>query len=146
LGQATGNLLAAIEESGAVITHDPLPRVRADRAQLVQLLQNLIGNALKFRGSSAPRVHVSAKQVNGHFIFSVRDNGIGIDPAQSDRIFCIFERLHGPDTYPGTGIGLALCKRVVERHGGKIWVDSVPGHGSVFYFTLSNQNGSGDQP
>jgi light-regulated signal transduction histidine kinase (bacteriophytochrome) len=133
---ALANLRLAIKETGAVVTHDPLPTVTGDEAQLVQLLQNLIGNALKFRGDRKPQIHVSACPYERHTLFSVRDNGIGIEPQYLERIFVIFQRLHGREKYPGTGIGLALCKRIVERHGGRIWVESKPGEGSTFYFTL----------
>jgi PAS domain S-box-containing protein len=129
-------LQAAIEESGAVVTNDDLPTVRADTGQLVQVLQNLIANAVKFRGADSPHVHVSA-QYHGHeWRFSVKDNGIGIDPQYADRLFVIFQRLHTRQEYPGTGIGLAVCKRVVERHGGRIWFESNLGRGSTFFFTI----------
>jgi hypothetical protein len=126
----------AIEESDAVVTQDPLPIVTADRTQLGQVFQNLIGNAIKFRGPDRPEIHIGAERQNGKWIFAVRDNGIGIDPQYADRIFIIFQRLHTQEEYPGTGIGLAVCKRIVERHGGRIWVDSEPGQGSTFYFTV----------
>jgi signal transduction histidine kinase len=142
------NLQVAIEESGAVVTHDPLPAVMADPIQLGQLLQNLIGNAIKFRGKKVPYVHIGAERTESddgraQWLFSVRDNGIGIDPQYGERIFLIFQRLHARDEYPGTGIGLALCKRIVERHGGRIWVESQPREGSTFYFTLPP---AGEQP
>lgn len=142
LMQATENLQAAVEESDATITHDPLPVLRGERRNLLQLFQNLISNAIKYRGPNPPKIHVSAKKKRGHYIFAFKDNGIGIDPADTRRIFHVFERLHGPDSYPGTGIGLALCERVVKRHGGKIWVDSRPGSGSTFFFTLPSEKGS----
>ena len=133
---ALEDLAAAVEESGAVITHDPLPTVTADPAQLEQLLSNLLGNALKFRSDEAPVIHVSARRERDVWLFGVRDNGIGIDPRYADAIFNVFERLHGANDYPGTGIGLAICKRIVERHRGRIWVDSRPNDGATFWFTL----------
>jgi len=129
-------LEAAIGRSGGQVTCEPLPTVVGDRPQLVQLLQNLIGNALKFRGPEPPRVHVAAEPGDRGWRFAVRDNGIGIPPESQERIFAMFERLHGRGQYPGTGIGLAICKKIVERHGGRIWVESEPGQGSTFYFTL----------
>ena len=136
LDGAVRNLRAAIEESGAVITHDPLPPVMADGTQLTQLFQNLLGNAIKYRASDAPRIHVSAVRQEGGWLFSVRDNGLGIDPQYKERIFLIFQRLYGRQEYAGTGIGLAVCKKIVERHGGTIWVDSRSGEGATFYFTI----------
>ncbi|HEX9710679.1 MAG TPA: ATP-binding protein [Candidatus Thermoplasmatota archaeon] len=140
---ARQNLEVAIEESGAVITNGPLPRARADPSQVGQLLQNLLANAIKFRGPEAPRIHVSG-QSNGRWCeITVKDNGIGIDPQYFDRIFLIFQRLHGREDYPGTGIGLAVCRRIVERHGGKIWVESAPGEGSAFHFTIPSAPAGG---
>jgi len=136
LERALTNLRMAIEESGATVTHDPLPTVMADDIQLEQLFQNLIGNAIKFRSKQPPEIHIGAGRDDGEWRFSVRDNGIGIDPQYTERIFAIFQRLHTPGEYPGTGIGLAVSKRIVERHGGRIWVESEPGKGSVFYFTI----------
>jgi light-regulated signal transduction histidine kinase (bacteriophytochrome) len=136
LAQTLTNLKVMMEESEAVVTHDPLPTVIADEVQLGQLFQNLIGNALKFHGAEPPRVHVSVVQQDREWVFSVCDNGIGIDPAYVERIFVIFQRLHSQQQYPGTGIGLAICKKIVERHGGRIWVESEPGKGATFYFTL----------
>jgi signal transduction histidine kinase len=136
LEQARANLQASIAECCAQVTHGPLPTVKADSMQLVQLFQNLIGNAIKFRGTGTQSIHVSAEPKNGKWLFSVRDSGIGIDPEHSDRIFGIFQRLHGRGEYPGTGIGLAICKKIVESHGGQIWVDSEPGKGATFFFTL----------
>lgn len=136
LNQVISNLKIAIKESKAVVTHDKLPEVVADETQLVQLFQNLINNSLKFRDKKRPRIHISAERNSREWIFSVRDNGIGIDTQYAERIFQIFQRLHGRKEYPGTGIGLAVCKRIVERHRGRIWVDSKPGKGATFCFTL----------
>ena len=136
LKRAVTNLRAAIQESGASVTWDPLPQVMADDGQLAQLFQNLIGNALKFRGAAVPRVHVSASEKENEWEISVRDNGIGIDARHAERIFQIFQRLHERGKYPGTGIGLATCQKVVEGYGGRIWVESRLGYGSTFFFTL----------
>jgi PAS domain S-box-containing protein len=136
LQEVLDNLQTAVTETAAKVSHDPLPTVLADEVQLRQLFQNLIGNALKFHGQETPRVHLSAVTQRGHWVFSVRDNGIGIDPQYVDRIFVIFQRLHTRRAYPGTGVGLAICKKIVERHGGRIWVDSRPGNGAEFVFTL----------
>jgi PAS domain S-box-containing protein len=135
------NLQVSIAENDAVVTHDKLPVVIADGGQLVQLLQNLIGNAIKFHGKEAPRVHVSAQVKENEYLFSVRDNGIGIAPEYIDRLFKIFQRLHTREEYPGSGIGLAVCKKIVERHGGRIWIESQMGKGSTIYFTLNKQKG-----
>ncbi len=137
LETSLANLRKSIDESGATVTHDILPTVMADAIQLTQLFQNLVGNAIKFRGNDPPRIHVSAAQKKNELLFSVSDNGIGIDPEHADRIFIIFQRLHGRGQYPGTGIGLAICKKIAERHGGRLWVESQPGRGSTFYFTIS---------
>jgi signal transduction histidine kinase len=136
LRQVLINLRLAIEESGARIIHEALPVVEADATQLVQLFQNLIANAIKFCSALPPRIHITAEKDTPYWVFSVRDNGIGIDPDFADRIFTIFQRLHSRTAYSGTGIGLAICKRIVERHGGSIRVVSSPGAGSTFYFTL----------
>jgi signal transduction histidine kinase len=136
LDQALANLKTTIEQSGAVVTHDPLPRVVHDKLLLAQLFQNLIGNAIKFHVEAPPRIHVSARQKGEEWVLAVRDNGIGIDPQYAERIFTIFQRLHTNEEYPGTGIGLAICKKIVERGGGRIWVESQPGKGSTFYFTV----------
>lgn len=136
LQQVLQNLKIAMEEGGACVTHDPLPPVKGDALQLMGLFQNLIGNAIKFCGKEKPVIHVSAAAGEREATFSVRDNGIGIDPQFYDRIFVLFQRLHGRGEYGGTGIGLAICKKIVERHGGKIWVESAPGKGSTFYLTL----------
>jgi PAS domain S-box-containing protein len=137
--QALANLETAIAETGAVVTHDQLPVVKADAAQLTQLFQNLVGNAVKFRGQQPPRIHVAVLRDEGHWVFSVKDNGIGIQPEYFERIFVIFQRLHTRTEYPGTGIGLAICKKIVERHGGRIFVESEPGQGSNFSFTIPAQ-------
>jgi signal transduction histidine kinase len=137
LSRATHELDGRILESRARVTYDALPEVVADPAQLTELFKNLIANAVKFRRDEPPRVHVSAARADKTWIFSVRDNGIGIDPEHTGRIFQLFQRLHTQDRYPGTGIGLAICKKIVERHGGRIWVESMPGMGSVFHFTLA---------
>jgi len=136
LGEALGNLRAAIEESGAQITHGPLPVVRCDGAQIIQVFQNLVGNSIKFRNGPLPRIHVAAERAGAEWIFSVKDNGIGIDPRYAGRIFEIFQRLHTQGEYPGSGVGLAIAKKIVERHGGRIWVESRPRQGATFFFTL----------
>ncbi len=118
------------------MTVDGLPEVHADFQQMVQLMENLIGNAIKFRQDDPPTVHVSALMNGDEWVFSVKDNGIGISTEYSDKVFQMFQRLHARETFPGTGIGLAICKKVVERHGGKIWFESKPGDGTTFYFTL----------
>ena len=133
------DLQLAISDAGAAITHDPMPSVVADGSQLAQLFQNLIANALKFRSSKSVQIHVGAEQKCATWEFSVRDNGIGIDPNSFERIFRIFQRLHGKDEFNGTGIGLAVCKQIVERHGGRIWVESQPGQGSTFFFTIPSK-------
>ena len=140
LEMALKNLQIAIEDSQARITHEPLPTVMGDATQLGQLFQNLIGNAIKFRGEKLPAVHVAAERQGQEWLFSFRDDGIGIDPQYAERIFVIFQRLHTKEEYPGTGIGLALCRKIVERHGGRIWVESEPQSGSTFRFTLSAED------
>lgn len=134
LGHVRSNLERAIADTSAIITNDPLPHVQADEGQMLQLLQNLVGNAIKFHGDEAPAVHVGVKP-DGQTFF-IKDNGIGIDPQFFDRIFVIFQRLNPREKYPGTGIGLAICKKIVERHGGRMWVESEPGKGSTMLFTL----------
>jgi light-regulated signal transduction histidine kinase (bacteriophytochrome) len=136
LADAQRNLHVAIEESGATITHDRLPVIRGDETQIGQIFQNLLGNALKFRSSAAPAVHVVADDAGDSWHFAIRDNGIGIEPRHVSRLFVMFQRLHTRAEYPGTGIGLALCRRLVERHGGRIWVESAFGEGATFHFTL----------
>lgn len=133
------NLSASIADSGAIVTYDKLPVIVADGGQLVQLFQNLIGNAIKFHGKEPPRIHVSAKDKGTEYQFSVSDNGIGIDPQYFDHLFRIFQRLHTREEYSGSGIGLAICKKIVERHGGHIWIESQVGKGSTVYFTLNKR-------
>lgn len=130
------DLSAQIAETEAEIACDGLPRLIADEGQLGQLLQNLIGNALKFRGEEAPRVRVSAEEQDHAWAFAVSDNGIGFEPEYGEQIFEIFQRLHSRGSYDGTGIGLAICRKIVQRHGGRIWVESRPGEGSTFHFTI----------
>jgi signal transduction histidine kinase len=136
LAQTVASLQVAIEESAARLSHDPLPTVNGDDVQLRQLFQNLIGNAIKYRNGNAPAVHIGCARRERDWLFSVRDNGIGIDPRFAEKIFIIFQRLHNVEKYPGTGIGLAVCKRVVERHGGRIWLGAESEEGATFYFTL----------
>ncbi len=140
ISQAIANLKLAIEGSGALVTHDPLPTVMADESQLIRLFQNLISNAITYRGQELPRVHVSVVQKGNEWVFAISDNGIGIEPQHFDRIFKLFQRLHG-GSHPSSGIGLAVCKRIVERHGGRIWVESEIGKGSTFYFTIPLEGG-----
>ena len=134
--QVLQDLQLSIEETGAQITCDPLPTVYADQRRLAQVLRNLLSNALKYHGAQPVRIHVSAHQKEGEWHFQVHDNGIGIDPQFAERIFVIFQRLHLRHEYPGTGIGLAICKKIVEQHGGRIWVESRLGEGATFFFTL----------
>ncbi len=136
LGQVISNLQMKIEASNAIITNSDLPEVKADGLQLARVFQNLIDNAIKFIGEESPRIHVDGRLKDGYWLFSVKDNGIGIDSRHKDRIFQIFQRLENREKYPGTGIGLAICKRIVERHGGKIWMESEPGKGTAFLFTI----------
>ena len=139
--QAIANLRAAIAESGTVVTIGSLPTVRADTTQLTQLFQNLIGNAIKYRNECKPEVQVAAIPLEDRWVFSVQDNGIGIEPQYFERIFQMFQRLHTRKEYTGTGVGLAICRKIVERHGGKIWVESQPGKGSAFLFTIRRVEG-----
>jgi PAS domain S-box-containing protein len=141
LKKALANLRITIEQSGAIVTHDLLPAVTTDATQLTQVFQNLVGNAIKYHGAEAPRVQVSALRNGNEWIFSVRDNGLGIDPQYFERIFILFQRLHGRDEFEGTGIGLAICKKILERLGGRIWVESQPEKGSTFYFALPEIEG-----
>jgi PAS domain S-box-containing protein len=136
LDKVLSNIKAVIKENNATISHDPLPEVMADSTQLVQVFQNLILNGIKFHGEETPKIHIAAEKKASEWVFSVQDNGIGIDPQYSERIFEIFKRLNSRERYPGTGIGLAICKKIIERHGGRIWVESELGKGSTFYFTL----------
>jgi signal transduction histidine kinase len=136
LDRALKNLQVAIAENHAIVTHDHLPTIQGDKIQLIQLFQNLIGNAIKFRREELPQVHISAELKDREWLFSVRDNGIGIKPTYLDRIFEIFKRLHTRQEFPGTGIGLAICKKIVNRHHGRIWAESEPGVGTTFYFTF----------
>jgi PAS domain S-box-containing protein len=139
---ALTNLRATVEQSGAVVTHESLPAIRIDETQLTQVFQNLVGNAIKYRRVESPQVHVSALKNGGNeWIFSVRDNGLGIDPQYFDRIFILFQRLHGREEFEGTGIGLAICKKILERLGGRIWVESQPEKGSTFCFALPEMEG-----
>ena len=136
LDRAAENLAGALEESGGTITHDPLPRVRAEPALLATVFQNLLGNAVKFRGEDPPRVHVSAVRDGRRWLLRFADNGLGIEHEYADRIFTIFQRLHGRSAYPGTGIGLAMCRKIVEHHGGSIWLEDTPPPGSTFVVAL----------
>jgi chemotaxis family two-component system sensor kinase Cph1 len=136
LNHALSNLRGRITETDAQITHDSMPQIVADGTQLMQLFQNLIANAIKFRGNEPPRIHIGVQRQEEAWLFSVKDNGIGIDPQFSDRIFVIFQRLHTRDEYPGSGMGLAICKKIVECHRGRIWVESTLGHGATFHFTI----------
>jgi hypothetical protein len=136
LDEAIARLAASIKETDAEIIADDLPVVYFDDVQLTQLFQNLIGNAIKFRGQQAPRIRINAARQDSAWQFAVTDNGIGIEPQYNERIFQIFQRLHNREKYPGMGIGLSICKKIVERHNGKIWVESKPGSGSTFYFTV----------
>ena len=138
LKAAVANLQAVVEESGAVVTHGSLPAITTNDTQLIQIFQNLVGNAIKYQNPGVPRVHISAASNGGKkWIFSVQDNGLGIDPRFFEKIFGMFQRLHKREEFAGTGIGLAICKKIVERHGGSISVESQPGQGSTFSFALA---------
>lgn len=136
LGQAVANLHNKIQETGSMIVNDDLPFAYGDEGQLIRVFQNLLDNAMKFRGDESPRINITAKTIEDEVQISIADNGIGIDKIFSERVFTIFQRLHTKADYPGTGIGLAICKRTIERHGGKIWFESEPGNGTTFCFTL----------
>jgi light-regulated signal transduction histidine kinase (bacteriophytochrome) len=136
LDTALRNLQPRIESSEAKVTREALPTLMADGTQLMQVFQNLIGNAIKFCRDRSPEIHIGAQKQPGRWVFSVRDNGIGIEPQYFERIFQLFQRLHTRKQYSGTGIGLAICKKMIERHNGAIWVESVPGQGSIFSFSL----------
>jgi light-regulated signal transduction histidine kinase (bacteriophytochrome) len=144
LGQAIKNLIFMIEENRAIISNDELPVVRADAGQFIQVFQNLINNSIKFRGQDIPRIRVSAQDRGQEWVFSVEDKGIGIDQKYADRVFDIFQRLHGRQEYPGNGIGLAICKKIVERHNGRIWFESEPGKGTTFFFTIPKEVASSE--
>jgi hypothetical protein len=141
LGMALANLRSDIDSSGAIITSNDMPVLLADRSQLIQLFQNLIENGIKFRRDEKPHINVSARRDGASWLFAVRDNGLGIEPQYADKIFRIFQKLHGNDKYPGSGIGLAICKKIVECHGGRIWMESRFGEGSTFYFTVPIKGG-----
>jgi light-regulated signal transduction histidine kinase (bacteriophytochrome) len=141
LKRSLNNLRIPLEQSGAVVTYDALPEVMADPIQLSQLLQNLINNAIKFHPhQEKPRIHISADRRGKEWVFSVSDNGIGIPAEYHEKVFEMFQRLHDKKGYPGSGIGLATCKKIVERHGGRVWVESEPGKGSTFYFTVPDSS------
>ena len=145
LERVLGSLKLAISESGTTVSHDPLPSVMGDDMQLGQLFQNLLANAIKFHGEGPPQIHISAERSGNAWTFSIRDNGIGIAPEHAERIFLIFQRLHSRNDYPGTGIGLAVCKKIVERHGGRIWVNSQPETGATFLFTIPDRDAAAQE-
>lgn len=140
LGQALINLHEVIEDSSAIITKDKLPQIMADEGQLIRVFQNLIANSIKFTKNVVPQIHIGVEEQSDAWLFSVKDNGIGIDKEFEGKIFVIFQRLHTRDEYPGTGIGLAICKRIIERHGGKIWIEPAPGQGTIFFFTIAKRS------
>ena len=139
LDEALFNLQAAIDENQAEVSRDALPSVVCDATQLMQLFQNLIGNAIRYRSDESPKIHIGCAEESAEWKFYVQDNGVGVDPRHQDRIFQVFQRLYAEHEIPGSGIGLAICKRIVERHGGRIWVESQPNEGSVFCFTLPKE-------
>lgn len=139
LKHALENLKVQIEESNAVITYDPLPTINVDEQLKVQLFQNIIGNAIKYRSEKPPKIHISAKKEKNQYLFSIKDNGIGMSSKYLEKIFTIFQRLHTHEKYEGTGIGLAIAQKIVHQQGGQIWVKSKPGKGSTFYFTITQQ-------
>ena len=141
LYEAKQNLEVSIAETGAVITNDSLPKVPVDKIQITQLFQNLLGNAIKFQSNKTPSIHISAKELNGNWVIGVKDNGIGIEAEYLNRIFSVFQRLHSRDEYEGTGIGLAICKKIVERHGGSIWAESKPITEQNLYLHYQNKKG-----
>jgi light-regulated signal transduction histidine kinase (bacteriophytochrome) len=141
LQQTLAGLAEAIRESGATVTHDVLPQIYIGEAHLQQVLQNLISNAIKYRAEEPPKIHIFASNVGAAWQFSVKDNGIGIDPQYKEKIFGVFKRLHRDQKYSGTGVGLAICQRVVERYGGRIWVESSVGRGATFHFTIPRYAG-----
>jgi PAS domain S-box-containing protein len=136
LNVVQSNLSVSIEENNATITHDPLPNVFADDSQMIQVFQNLIGNAIKFKGKNKPKIHISVQKCENEWKFALEDNGIGIDPENQEKIFEVFNRLHTREEYPGTGVGLSICQKIVERHFGQIWAESELGKGTTFYFTI----------
>ena len=146
LGEALRNLAVSIEENDADIRWEVLPTVLADHTQMIQVFQNLLSNAIKFRGEEPPVIRIGAWQDGDAWLITVKDNGIGIDPLYAEKVFEIFQRLHNRDKYPGTGIGLAICRRIIERHGGRIRVDSAEGEGSTFAFTLPVMQAQGPGP
>jgi chemotaxis family two-component system sensor kinase Cph1 len=136
LGETLFHLQAAIRDTGATVSSDPLPPVPGRRAQLVQLFQNIVGNAIKYRSAAPPRIHIGVQPAEGRWVLAIRDNGIGIDIQYAETVFHVFKRLHSDREYPGTGIGLAACKRIVEIHRGSIWVESELGKGTTFFVSL----------
>ena len=140
LEHALTNLKVPIEENNAIITHDLLPTINVDEQLMVQLFQNLIGNAIKYRSQETPKIHISATKKKTNISFSIKDNGIGMSPKHLEKIFTIFQRLHTQEEYEGTGIGLAIAQKIVHQHGGQIWVESETGKGSTFYFTIPHSN------